>query len=161
MNKAGFAVSFSILFSFWVLLSGFFDFMHLLLGAICTFLIARFSHDLLISDGRDLRLAVLRVLRFLAYLPWLLYQIMRANIDVAYRTLHPRMPISPRVIKFKTNLKTEMGVVTLANSITLTPGTITIDVIEGKYFVHALSKESAEALLAGEMQARVKKIEGD
>jgi len=161
MNRVSFALSFVILFSFWILLSGFFDFIHLFLGAICTFLVAWISHNLLIGEVKDLKLAVLRVLRFLAYLPWLLYQIMRANIDIAYRTLHPKMPISPGVIRFKTDLKTEMGMVTLANSITLTPGTVTIDIVEGEYFVHALAKEFAEGLLTGKMQARVKKIEGD
>lgn len=160
MNKISLALSFGLLFSFWVLLSGFFDFMHLFLGVICSLLVAYISHDLLVGEA-EIRTSSKRVLRFLAYLPWLLYQILLANIDVAYRTLHPKMPIEPGIIRFKTNLKTEMALTTLANSITLTPGTVTIDVREGEYFVHAIAKEPAEGLLAGEMQARVKKIEGD
>lgn len=161
MSRVSFVLSFVILFSFWILLSGFFDFMHLFLGVICSLLVAYISHDLLIGEAKDFRLAAGRVLRFLAYLPWLLYQIMLANIDVAYRVIHPKMPIAPGIIRFKTDLKTEAALVTLANSITLTPGTVTIDIKEGEYFVHAIAKEPAEGLLAGEMQARVKKIEGD
>lgn len=161
MSKISFALSFVILFSFWILLSGFFDFMHLFLGVICSLLVAYISHDLLVGEAKDFRLAAGRVLRFLGYLPWLLYQIMLANIDVAYRVIHPKMPIEPGIIRFETKLKTDTALVTLANSITLTPGTVTIDIKEGEYFVHAIAKEPAEALLAGEMQARVKKIEGD
>jgi multicomponent Na+:H+ antiporter subunit E len=163
MNKVGFALSFIILFSFWILLSGFFDFMHLFLGLVCSLLVAYISHDLLVGDieVENLGRALKRLTRFFAYLPWLFCQIALANIDVAYRVLHPKMPIEPRIINFKTNLKTDLGLTTLANSITLTPGTVTVDIREGEYFVHALSKKAADGLLAGDMQARVEHIEGD
>jgi multicomponent Na+:H+ antiporter subunit E len=161
MNKVSFTLSFVILFSFWILLSGHFDFMHLFLGVICSLLVAYISHELLLGDirvknlGRELK----RIMRFFAYLPWLLCQITLANIDVAYRVLHPKMPIEPRIINFKTNLKTDLALTILANSITLTPGTVTVDIKDSEYFVHALSKKAADGLLAGNMQARVKHIE--
>jgi multicomponent Na+:H+ antiporter subunit E len=83
-----------------------------------------------------------------------------SNIDLAYRTLHPKMPISPGIISFKNEFKTEMGMVTLANSITLTPGTVTIEVKEEEFIVHAIARDVAESLISGEMIERVKKIEG-
>ncbi len=81
--------------------------------------------------------------------------------DLAYRTLHPKMPINPRVISFKNEYKTELGMVTLANSITLTPGTVTINVDKDEFIVHAITEDYAKALKSGEMQARIKKIEGE
>ena len=55
---------------------------------------------------------------------------MKANLDVVYRALHPKMPIKPGIVKIKTNLKTESGITALANSITLTPGTLTVDLMD-------------------------------
>ncbi len=154
-----FILTFIILFSFWILLSGYFDFMHLFLGIISSLFVAFISHDLMIGDV-NIRRGFKKLLRFIRYLPWLLYQIALANLDIVYRTLHPNMPIAPRIIKFKTDLKTDMGIVTLANSITLTPGTVTIDVKNGEFIVHAIAEKPAEDLLEGEMQARVKIVEG-
>lgn len=155
-----FIITFIILFFFWMLLSGYFDFMHLFLGVISSLFVAFISHDLIMGDVNIGRVSK-NVLRFLRYLPWLLYQIVLANLDIVYRTLHPDMPIAPRIIKFKTDLKTDMGIVVLANSITLTPGTVTIDVKDGEFIVHAIAERPADDLLGGEMQARVKKVEGE
>ncbi len=147
------------MFSFWILLSGYFDFMHLFLGVISCLFVSFSSHNLLIGDA-DVRDVLKKIIRFFKYLPWLLYQIWLANLDVVYRTLHPDMPIAPKIIKFKTNFKTDLAKVILANSITLTPGTVTIDIRGDEFIVHAIAEAPAEGLLSGEMQARVKQIEG-
>jgi multicomponent Na+:H+ antiporter subunit E len=97
----------------------------------------------------------------MAYLPWLFYQIVMANLHVAKMVLHPKMPIEPRVIDFKTKLESNLALTTLGNSITLTPGTITVDIRDGKYFVHALTDKVAEDLLSGEMENRVASIYGE
>jgi multicomponent Na+:H+ antiporter subunit E len=96
--------------------------------------------------------------RFMSYLPWLFYQILLANLHVARMVLHPRMPINPGIVEFKTKLKSGLSMTTLANSITLTPGTITIDIRDGKYYVHALTKKVTDDLLSGEMENRVASI---
>jgi len=152
-----FVATFAMLFGFWALLSGKFDTFHLSLGAICTFVIAYLSHDLLFANVRvgDIRLIVGR---FFAYLPWLLYQIVTANIHVAYLALSPRMPIEPEIIRFKSKLESDISYVALANSITLTPGTITMDINEGEFVVHALSRKVADDLNTGEMEDRVAHI---
>ncbi|MBW2148729.1 MAG: Na+/H+ antiporter subunit E [Deltaproteobacteria bacterium] len=156
-QKSSFSAAFCILFALWLVLSGHYDLFHITLGVICSALVAYFSHDLLFPVfrwGRNTGVAF----RFMRYLPWLFYQILLANVHVAKRALHPRMPIDPAVIQFKTRLSSDLALSTLANSITLTPGTITVDIREGKYFVHALTREVAEDLLSGEMENRVAAI---
>ncbi len=153
-NFVGTAV---ILFAFWMLLSGKFDTFHLTLGAICCALVAYLFHDLLFANTRvgDMRVIAWR---FITYMPWLIEQIVLSNIHVASLVLRPKMPIDPQIIKFKTKLETDISCVTLANSITLTPGTITMDIKDGVYYVHALSKKVAEDLNTGEMEDRVAHI---
>ena len=149
-----FIVTFLLLFAFWALLSGKFDTFHLSLGAICSFVVALMGHDLLFAN---LRVGDMRVIvkRFFAYLPWHIYQIVVANFQVAYLALSPKMPISPKIMRFKTKLESDISWVTLANSITLTPGTITIDIEEGEFVVHALSEKLADDLDTGEMEDRI------
>jgi len=154
-----FVLTVLIMFLFWIFLSGEFSFILLLSGIISSLLVSYISHDLLIGNG-DMKLGLIRTIRFIKFLPWLLWQIVLANIDLAIRTLHPKMPINPMLINFKNNLKTDLGMVILANSITLTPGTVTIDVNENDFFIHVISEKAAQSLISGEMQARVKKIEG-
>ena len=148
-------------FVFWMLLSGFFDAFHIVTGIISSLLVALFSHRLFMPEGASLKSEIARTGRFFMYIPWLLLEIAKANIDIVYRTLHPSMPIDPVVIKFRTDIKEDMGRTTLANSITLTPGTVTMDVTDdGEFTVHAISREAADGLMSGEMARRVKHIEG-
>ncbi|MBW2107286.1 MAG: Na+/H+ antiporter subunit E [Deltaproteobacteria bacterium] len=146
-----------IMFGFWLLLSGIFDAFHLTLGFLCSALVGVLFHDLLFSN---VRVGDMRVVagRFIAYIPWLIEQIVLANIHVASLVIRPRMPIDPKVITFKSKLETDVSFVTLANSITLTPGTITMDIKDGVYYVHALSKKVADDLNTGEMEDRVAHI---
>lgn len=147
--------TFLILGGFWILLSGKFDLFHLALGFLSCLLVSFISHDLLFRKTGKARKPVIPV-RFALYLPWLLYQIVVANFHVARLALSPRLNrrIGPRIIRFKTKLKGEMAQVTYANSITLTPGTITVRITKDEYVVHALSRKSA-AGLPGDMENRV------
>lgn len=156
---ASFSITTIILFSFWIMLSGHFDFLHLFLGVICSLLTSYWSHDLIIGKA-NLSTYLKRLLRFVKYLPWLLWQILLANINLVSLILHPKMPIEPRIVKFKSNLKSNLGILILANSITLTPGTVTIEGNRKEFIVHAINKRAARSLLAGEMQAKVKEVEG-
>ena len=146
-----------ILFAFWMLLSGKFDAFHLTLGAICCVLVAYLFHDLLFANVRvgDMRVVAAR---FIAYIPWLIQQILLANIHVVSLVVRRRMPIDPRVVTFKTKLETDISCVTLANSITLTPGTITMDIKDVVFYVHAVSQKVADELNAGDMEDRVAHI---
>ena len=144
---------FAILFAFWLLLSGHYDLFHLSLGLICSLLVASVSHDLLIENINGTN-RIRKTRRFISYVPWLIYQIVLANLHVAYLILNPKV-IDPRIVRFKTRLKSQFSMVTLGNSITLTPGTITMDIVDGEFYVHALSKKVADDLLSGEMERRV------
>ena len=150
----GIVITFCILFFFWILLSGLFDAFHLLAGVVCSAIVAFLSHDLLVK-GRSEKI-LLKSFKLLIYIPWEFWQIVLANLDVAYRVLHPKMPIDPRVIEFETTLRGDFALVTLANSITLTPGTITILVEpeKGKFWVHAIAKEPADSLLVDQTMQR-------
>ena len=94
------------------------------------------------------------------YLPWLMWEILKSNLAVAKVVLSPDMPIRPRLIKVKASQQTELGKVIHANSITLTPGTITLDVREDTFLVHALTKESADGTMSGVIDRKVTALEG-
>lgn len=158
-NPLSFILTSIIMFVFWMLLSGEFHFILIFSGIVSSLFVAYISHDLLIGKV-DIRPGTKKAFRFLRYLPWLLKQVAIANIDLVYRTLHPKMPIDPQIIRFDTALKSDIGIAILANSITLTPGTVTIAANEeGQFIVHAIAKKPAEDILSGEMQARVMRIE--
>lgn len=148
--------TFLILFSLWLILSGKFDLFHLSLGLISCGLVTYISADLLFPEGLPKR--GFRIwMGFLAYLPWLIYQITLANLYVLYLTFHPKMLdiLDPRIFKFKSCLKGNLALVTFANSITLTPGTITVTVSkDGDFRVHAIDRKSMEGV-PGEMETRI------
>ena len=149
-----FTITFFILFIFWILLSGKFDYFHITLGVICSLLVSYLSHDLLFFNVRlgDVRT---RARRFIEAAPWFLGQIFSANIHVASLALSPKMPIDPQIIRFKTKLESDIAFIAMANSITLTPGTITVDIRDGEFFVHALDKKVAYDLNTGEMEDKI------
>jgi multicomponent Na+:H+ antiporter subunit E len=158
-----FLVTIIILSGAWVLLSGKFDPFHLSLGIISCAIVAFLSSDLLFPSNTTKGLVV-RLFRWILYLPWLMAEIVKANLHVTYLVFHPRMMdlIDPRIIKFKSKkLKSDMALVTFANSITLTPGTITVDVsLDGDFKVHAIDKASGDPL-PGEMEAKIAKTFGE
>ena len=151
-----FWVTFIILYVFWMVMAGKFDLFHGALGVISCLFVSYLSHDLLFknirSGGRWKEVA-----RFIAYIPWLIYQIVLANLHVLHLALSPNMSelINPQLIRFKIKIKKDIAKVTYANSITLTPGTITADIQGDEFYVHALSQPVADDLLTGEMETRV------
>ena len=155
-------LTFLIMFAVWILLSGKFDLFHLSLGILSCAIVAQFSGDLLFDSPRVKELPIVWI-RIVRYVPWLLLQIIRANIHVTYLVFHPRMMelIDPRIIRFRSKLKSDLALVAFANSITLTPGTIAVDVsIDGEFKVHAIDKASADPL-PGEMEANVARAFGE
>jgi len=155
-------LTFFILFCLWVILSGKFDLFHLSLGVISCLIVTLFSKDLLFPELRTSG-CFGTCIRFIRYIPWLLYQIFRANLHVLYLVFHPKMMdlIDPKIFRFQSRLKGDLSLVTFANSITLTPGTITVYVsIDGTFTVHALDKKSREDL-PGEMEKRIAKAFGE
>ena len=97
---------------------------------------------------------------FLAYWPWLIKEVIVAGWDVTKRILHPKLPISPTLSEFIPSQKSDIGLVIHANSITLTPGTISVEVEPGRFLVHALTQEGAAGLAGSEMDRRCAELEG-
>ena len=153
-----FALTFVIMFAIWVVLSGQFDGFHLSLGLVSCAIVAYLSSDLLFGSRAGEGL-IMQWLRFIRYIPWLLIQVFKASFHVTYLVFHPRMMelIDPRIVKFRSKLTRDLALVTFANSITLTPGTITVYVsIDGDFKVHAIDPASGDPL-PGEMEDRVAK----
>ncbi|UCG77611.1 MAG: Na+/H+ antiporter subunit E [Nitrospirota bacterium] len=153
-----FIYMFLIMFGFWIVLSGKFDAFHITLGVISCLIVSFLSLDLFFHETKK-KGRIAEVVRFLSYIPWLVKEIVLATIHVAFIALRPNVKdnIDPKVIMFKTRLKKDLSKVTFANSITLTPGTITIKVSDDEFYVHALTKKTAEGL-PGEMEERVGKV---
>ena len=95
----------------------------------------------------------------LLYIPWLLLEIAKANLHVARVILTPSLPIQPRVIRVRATQRSELGNTIFANSITLTPGTVALDVRGGSILVHALTDQAAAGLTDGAMDSRVSRLE--
>jgi multicomponent Na+:H+ antiporter subunit E len=154
-------VLFAILLLFWVLFSGRFDAFHLTLGLISCTIVTLFTGDL-VPELRSPGLMGSWI-RFGRYIPWLMGQILLANLHILRLVFHPRMmeQINPHILRFESSLKTELSLVTFANSITLTPGTITVSVsVDGQFKVHAIDEHSGEAL-PGSMETRIQKAFGE
>ncbi|HSE01206.1 MAG TPA: Na+/H+ antiporter subunit E [Burkholderiales bacterium] len=147
-----------VLFTFWLLLSGHFTPFLVTMGALSAVAIVALGRRMEVIDreGHPIDMGW----RVLGYWPWLMKEIVKSAWDVSRIIVDPRLPISPRLVRAKTSQKTAVGVVTYANSITLTPGTISVDVRAGEILVHALTRESAAGLLEGEMDRRVTRFEG-
>ncbi len=144
--------------AFWLLLSGYFTPFLLAAGLGSVLAIVWFTDrrmKVLDLEGHPTHLTG----RALTYWPWLLWEIAKSGWDVTKRILHPDLPISPRLIRVPTSQTTDVGRVIYANSITLTPGTISLELSDGEILVHALTREGAEGLAAGDMDRRATAFE--
>ncbi len=148
------------MFIFWILLSGEFTFILITSGVVASLITAYLSHDIFVGKA-DLKTETGRVFKFIVYIPWLLWEIILANVEIAYLVLNPKPLVDPQIVRFKNDLKTDLGIVTLAHSITLTPGTVTVEANREEFVIHAIWQKSADGIIGGEMQQKVKKIEGD
>jgi multicomponent Na+:H+ antiporter subunit E len=148
----------AVLFGLWLLLSGHFDPLLLGLGVLSCLLVLLISHRMDVVDHEGVPVHLGR--RALSYWPWLLLEMAKANLGVARLILHPKMPISPVLVRVPAGQKTELGQVIYANSITLTPGTVSVELENGTILVHALTRSGAAALETGEMGRRVAAMEG-
>jgi multicomponent Na+:H+ antiporter subunit E len=169
IQKAGrLALQFVVLFAFWFILSGKLDAKYLTFGMVAAALVTFATQDLL--DAAQLQQVknsvggaslALKQWRLFCYFVWLLCSIAQANFQVAYLVLHPRLPIQPGLLRFRTRLRSRVGQVILANSITLTPGTITVELTDGTYLIHALVPHAAASLLEAKMQSKLEAIFGE
>jgi len=152
-------LTFIISMATWLILSGQFDSFHISLGIVSSLIVAWLSGDLLFKNPIQ-KGFIGRTVRFVIYIPWLIVQIFIANLHILKIVFHPRPLeiIDPKIVKFNSKLSGQMPLYILGNSITLTPGTVTIFVnVFGTYTVHAIDQQSAEAL-PGEMENKIDRI---
>ena len=135
------------LFVFWVLLSASFEWIHLGLGLIFSFAVAW------LNSGHSPFVPKFRLwLRIFLYIPWLFYKIVQSSLHLSKLILHPALPITPHMISVESKLRHHAAVVLLGNSITLTPGTITVEVEGSNLIVHAMDKNDEAAIKQMELK---------
>ena len=147
----------AILFGFWLALSGHYTPLLLSFGVGSCALVVYLSMRMDVVDAEGVPLQVTG--RFLAYLPWLMKEIFVANLVVAKVILDPKLPISPRMVVFHGSQDSDLGRAIYANSITLTPGTITTGVSGQEFEIHALSAADLETDEEQQMDVRCSRVE--
>ena len=147
---------------FWLLLTFNFTIPNLIVGsvaaAICSAIFAKYYFHSVYKF-----LQPRRYFWFVIYLCIFVWECIKANLDVAYRVLHPAMPIRPGIVKVKTTLKSEIAKTLLANSITMTPGTITVDIIGDDMYIHWIFIRSEDPevytkMITGAFEKYIKRI---
>lgn len=147
-----------VLFAVWMLWSGHTEPFLIAMGLISCGFVLWIVRRMQILDGETVPYR-LGLRPFTSYFPWLVKEIVKANVDVCRRVLDPKLPIRPHLLSVRADQPTDLGRVILANSITLTPGTVSIEVHGNQITVHALAFEGTAEELAGDMSARVTAID--
>lgn len=146
---------------FWYIMSGFFDLTHSLMGVLSVGFVLAINHRLKVYSFYEDETDVLKEMRFLRvpyYFLWLLMQIVISGIHVAKILLSPSLPIETSIVRFKVNFPNPHCKVILGNSITLTPGTLTVDIQGDEFIVHSISPVSFEGIASDEMPQQVLKL---
>jgi multicomponent Na+:H+ antiporter subunit E len=139
----GFVWLLLVTFVLWLALSSKFELPEIITGIVVCLIISLFAARLYSKLGFP-SLSVKMVLFSLIYVIVLFWEIIKANLDVAYRVIHPKMPIKPGIVIIKTRLKSDIAKVILANSITLTPGTFTLDIIGDELLIHWINVKAED-----------------
>lgn len=149
----------SLLGAAWLLWSGFFTPLLLGLGLVSCLLTLYITHRMGYFDSDAFVLGYGR--RLIIFWAWLAKEVVRSSIEVARVVISPRLPISPQVVELKATSDNPVDQVILANSITLTPGTLALDVYNGVITVHSLTEQGAQEVISGEMDRRVAALRGN
>lgn len=145
---------FILTFFAWIILNWVPDAQHIIAGVFVSLIVAYFTGDMFVKRPHHFG-HIKRYLWFFYYVPIFLWECFKANVDVAYRVGHPDMPIHPGIVKIKTDLKSDTGLTFLANSITLTPGTLSVDIDKDKgyLYVHWIEVKDKDTKIATQMIA--------
>ena len=146
---------FLLCYAFWILLTWSFHYQELIAGAIVSLAVSLFSSGFLIHEKAFYLLNPDRLFALIYYcLGVFLWELLKANWDVARGALSPRIPTNPGIVKVPVELQSEYGQAMLANSITLTPGTIVMDIVEEggqtSYYVHWIDVAATDPKEAGD-----------
>lgn len=155
-----------VLFAFWMVMSGRTETKFIVYGVLTAAVVSWITYPLLLVPNKDnsKRYFVFGVSmpKFIGYFFWLMWQLVLANVDVLLATTSQEMAIDPKIVRFYFRADNPMATVVLANSITLTPGTVTVNVTDdGLYEIHALTPGAASGVLDGSMQKKVAEVYGE
>ena len=155
-------VYFHLTLVFWLLLTWSLDVQNVIAGIIVALICTIFIGHLFFDRSINM-LNPRRIFWFLYYIPFFFLHMVKANLDVAYRVIHLNIPIRPGIVKVTTTLKTDLAKTFLANSITLTPGTLTIDVIGSDMYIHWINvrtevPEEETAIIVRRFENILKKV---
>ncbi len=154
------------LFIFWLLLSGRLELKFIIYGivtaVVCSYVCMPLLHVENLAGTKKYFVFKMSLPKLIVYIGWLIWQLILANIDVMQACLRPQMKIEPKVILFRMNMDNPMATTFLANSITLTPGTVTINVSkQGVFAIHALTPGAADGIVGGDMARKVAALFGE
>ncbi|MBS3885817.1 MAG: Na+/H+ antiporter subunit E [Dethiobacter sp.] len=158
-DPKGFMLFTIILLIFWFLMSPSLSLRNIAVGLVCCLAVTYFWSPDLFKPGQPFRIAPRQVAQLAVYLLLLAYNVVVANVHVALIVLSPKLPISPGFILVKTKLQNELTRTLYANSITLTPGTITINLNSDRLLVHALTKGTAQGVCDWHLENRLREME--
>ncbi len=143
----------AVLFVLWLLLSESFNVLHMAVGLAAAFLVASLRSELRVD-----RTLVIRWWSALLYAPWLFSRMLLSAVHISYLILHPRLPIKPVLFRHRANLGSEEAVLLMGNSITLTPGTVTVEADKEELIVHALDEKSTEDVASQRLETMVARV---
>lgn len=152
---------FILLFLFWIILSQRFTLEIAVIGAGAAGLILLYSRSLLFATKETTLYSPVKILLFMKFIFIMLIEILKSNWQVAKIVLSPSLPISPSFVKVQITFKKDFDKVIFGNSVTLTPGTLTVDIDEEGFLVHALTKEAAEGLKDNIIEKSIRELEDE
>jgi multicomponent Na+:H+ antiporter subunit E len=149
-------ILFIIAFLVWSFLTWPLDYQHLLIGILVSGFVSFMTGDMFMRQSRGFKY-ISRYLWFIYYIFLFIWECIKANIDVAYRVGHPDLPINPGIVKVKTTLKSDTALTFLANSITLNPGTMSVDIDQenGFLYIHWIDVKDKDIQKATEIIVKI------
>jgi multicomponent Na+:H+ antiporter subunit E len=152
MVNARFPATFLVLWATWIILTFSLDPQELAVGAVSSAFVSALSYGFLFRSGIKEKFSPKKIVYALAYIPSYMWAEVKSHWDVMKRIVNPRMPINPGIVKIKTGLKTDMGLTGLANAITMTPGTLSVEVVEEEpcLYIHWIDVSTTDPEKAGE-----------
>ena len=155
---------FVLSFLAWMALTNIRDIQEVLAGLIVSMLVTLIAGQFLITTEKE-RHVFHRIISGVIYFFLFMREMIKANIHVAYLVIHPNVPIKPGIVKIKTSLTKDVAITALTNSITLTPGTLTVDLNpdEQSIYVHWIdvkttNVEEASQIIGGKFESRLKEV---
>lgn len=164
INPRNIVLNFLLMMTFWLVLSGMYDIFHISMGIISVIFVLWFNTKIrnyvFYDEDEAHKSQNFKLYRLFYYLPFLVWEIISSSFKVAYLIVHPKMPIKVGIIRFHTNLPNMTAKVFLANSITLTPGTVTLQIEGDELIIHSLTNDKDDAHIDHTLTEEVAKLYG-